>query len=191
MIFSLLLDILVAVLLVVTIVYAVMLNRRLGILRQDRAELEKLTVTFADALRRAEDGIGRLKATADTLQDRIDRAQSLRDDLAFLTERGGSAADRLEDLVRAARKEAGVGPASAPAARAGLAAATAAAAAAAVVPEPAAPKVRPVPPPAPKPEAPLKAAPETRPAPRNPLQGLPEPRSEAERELLKALESAR
>jgi hypothetical protein len=185
--FSLLLDILVAILLVVTIVYAVLLNRRLGVLRQDRAELERLTLTFADALRRAEDGIGRLKTTADALQDRIDRAQSLRDDLAFLTERGGSAADRLEDLVRTARKEAGVGPATAPAARAGLSAATAAAAAAAV---PEGPKPRPSAPP-PKTDPTLKAPAETRPAPRNPLQGLPEPRSEAERELLKALESAR
>jgi hypothetical protein len=46
-----------------------------------------------------------LKKTADTLKERIDNAQALRDDLAFLIDRGGSAANRLENTVRAARKE--------------------------------------------------------------------------------------
>jgi len=41
---SLMLDILIAVLLVVTIVYAIILNRRLGNLRRDREELEQLAI---------------------------------------------------------------------------------------------------------------------------------------------------
>lgn len=103
--FSLVLEILVAGLLVVTISYTVMLNRRLRTMRQDKLALEKLAAKFVDSTVRAEESITRLKATADELKERIDRAQSLRDDLAFLTERGGSAADRLESLVREARKE--------------------------------------------------------------------------------------
>ncbi len=108
--FSLALDVLVAVLLVITIGYAMVLNRRLGRLRRDKSELEKLAATFGQATARAEESIGRLKKTADTLKERIDNAQALRDDLAFLIDRGGSAADRLEETVRAARKEGGSRP---------------------------------------------------------------------------------
>ncbi len=103
--FSLALDVLVAVLLVITIGYAMVLNRRLGRLRRDKSELEKLAATFGKATARAEENIGRLKKTADALKERIDNAQALRDDLAFLIDRGGSVADRLEETVRAARKE--------------------------------------------------------------------------------------
>ena len=108
--FSLVLDILVAGLLVVTISYAVVLNRRLRTMRQDKAELEKLAASFGAATTRAEDSIGRLKSTADDLRERIDKAQALRDDLAFLIDRGGSTADRLEEAVRAARDKAPVAP---------------------------------------------------------------------------------
>lgn len=104
--FSLVLDILVAGLLVVTISYAVMLNRRLRIMRQDKAELEKLATKFADATVRADDSITKLRATADDLKGQIEKAQGLRDDLAFLVERGGGTADRLEQTIRTARKEA-------------------------------------------------------------------------------------
>ncbi len=100
---SLILNILVAILLVVMIGYAVSLNRRLDGLRRNKAELEKLASTFGEATMRAGDSIFKLKSTADELQDRMDKAAALRDDLAFLIERGGSSADRLEDAVRAGR----------------------------------------------------------------------------------------
>ena len=102
--FSLVLEILVAGLLVVTISYTVMLNRRLRTMQQDKQALERLAAKFVESTVRAEESITRLKNTADELKERIERAQSLRDDLAFLTERGGSAADRLETMVREARK---------------------------------------------------------------------------------------
>ncbi|MEO5338608.1 MAG: DUF6468 domain-containing protein [Magnetospirillum sp. WYHS-4] len=192
MVFALLLDILVAVLLAVTIVYSVILNRRLGVLRQDKAELERVAATFGEATRRAEDSIGRLRDMADTLQEQIKKAQALRDDLAFLMDRGGATADRLEDAVRSARKESAPAGGVTGGTRPAVSLATAAAAAAAAAPQPAA---APEPPrakiPIPKVDTGLKAPPETRPATRSPLQGIPEPRSEAERELLKALESAR
>jgi len=123
--FSLVLEILVAGLLVVTISYTVMLNRRLRTMRQDKLALEKLAAKFVDSTMRAEESITRLKATADDLKERIDRAQGLRDDLAFLTERGGSTADRLESLVREARKEAPADQPRTPAKGSGRAAAPA------------------------------------------------------------------
>ena len=110
--YSLIVDILVAVLLVVTIAYAMVLNKRLAKLRGDKAKLEKLAANFRDSTARAEESIHKLKHTADLLQARIDKAQALRDDLAFLIDRGGQAADSLEDLVRETREAVGVKPRS-------------------------------------------------------------------------------
>lgn len=142
--FSLVLDILVAGLLVVTISYAVMLNRRLRTMRQDKSELEKLAVKFADATVRAEESTSRLRKTAEELRNGIDKAKSLREDLTFLIDRGTSTCDRLEESVRLARREAPPGPR------------------------------------------------EVKPEPKRPVEILEEdPKSEAERELIKALRSAR
>ena len=44
-----------------------------------------------------------LRSTTGALQDCIDRAEVLRDDLQFLIDRGTSAADRLEAVVRSSR----------------------------------------------------------------------------------------
>ena len=65
MTFTLALDILVAGLLVVTIAYAVVLNRRLGMLRRDKTELEGLAANFGEATMRAGDSIVKLKTTAE------------------------------------------------------------------------------------------------------------------------------
>lgn len=107
---SLILDVLVAILLVVFIAYAMVLNRKLGMLRRDKTELEKLAATFGDSTVRAEDSIRNLKSTADDLQVRIAKAQALADDLAFLIDRGSSSADRLEETVRTARDTAATLP---------------------------------------------------------------------------------
>lgn len=110
------LDIVVILLLVPTIVYAVILNRRLTALRKSRDELSKVVSSFNEATMRAEAGIPKLKkATAEAgglLKDRVEKAQTLRDDLAFMIERAEELASRLEGAVRAARSE---GVASAPA----------------------------------------------------------------------------
>ncbi|MEK9753964.1 MAG: DUF6468 domain-containing protein [Rhodospirillaceae bacterium] len=76
---SLILDIVLAVLLVVTIGYAVVLNRRLGALRQNKDELERLASGFVETTSRAERGIGELRAMTYILQYRCARAVSLRD----------------------------------------------------------------------------------------------------------------
>ena len=110
--FSLILDIFVAVLLVVTISYAVILNKRLGSLRGDREELQKLALSFGEATGRAEESIAELRSTTELLQERIKRAEALREDLVFLMERGNTAADRLESLVRTARDDVGAAPQS-------------------------------------------------------------------------------
>lgn len=103
--FSIALDLIVAVLLAITIGYGVVLNRKLGNLRSFKSELGSLSTKFGDATARADDSVGKLKKIANGLQDNMDKARSLRDDLVFLIDRGDATADRLEGVVRSARKE--------------------------------------------------------------------------------------
>ncbi len=103
---SLFLDMALIVLLAVTIGYAVSLNRKLMGLRRNKAEMEKLAAAFSQATLKADDGIGRLRTNTDALQAQVDKAQGLRDDLAFLLERANTAADRLEDAIRTSRTRA-------------------------------------------------------------------------------------
>jgi len=104
---SMLLDVVVVALLVPTIVYAVILNRKLEGLRRNRDELAKMISAFQDATVRAEAGIPKMKGAVEevgsTLKDAMDRAQTLRDDLAFMSERADSMANRLEAQLREAR----------------------------------------------------------------------------------------
>ena len=166
--FSLILDIFVAVLLVVTISYAVTLNKRLGTLRRDREELQKLAKSFGEATVRSEASINELRSTTEVLQERIKRAEALREDLVFLMERGNGAADRLEALVRSARDDVVVSP------------------------QPARPAPEATDGARPAADAPKTGAAETRAAPRADRDQRPAPDtpSDAERELLKALRSA-
>ncbi|MBL6942597.1 MAG: hypothetical protein ISR53_10610 [Rhodospirillales bacterium] len=100
---SLAFDIAFAGLLVITIGYAIVLNRKLGNLRRHKEELERLALTFSQSTARADDSIQRLKSSTDVLQKGIEKAQGLRDDLSFLIDRGTLAADRLEVGVRGTR----------------------------------------------------------------------------------------
>ncbi len=99
----------VAILLVATIIYAAVLNRRLGLLRSDKAELQSLVQSFAAASQQAEAGVAGLKSAAEEigrkLEKKIEQAQSLREDLTYMLERGGLVADRLEATIRARREE--------------------------------------------------------------------------------------
>jgi hypothetical protein len=104
------LDIVVSVLLIATIGYAVMLNQRLTQLRKNRDDMAKIIVSFNEATVRAESSIPKLKKAAEdagtALQERVEKAQSLRDDLAFMIERADTMANRLENSVKSARGEA-------------------------------------------------------------------------------------
>ena len=104
---TLALDIVVAVLLLATIAYAMVLSRRLGALRDDKAQLQALVKSLDDSSRRAEAGIAALKTAADEigrgLQEKVERGQALRTDLTYILEMGGTLADRLEGAIRAGR----------------------------------------------------------------------------------------
>ena len=96
-----------AVLLVAVIVYAVLLNRRLGNWREGRAELARASSEFVKAAERAEAALAELRAASEAsgrlLEDQTRKALSLRDDLEVLMSRAEPAADRLMDAVRPPR----------------------------------------------------------------------------------------
>ena len=93
------LDIGVAILLLATIGFCAILNRRLAALRRNEGELAQVLVQFNEAAARAEAGVTRLKEasheSAGTLRERIEEARALCDDLAFMTQRGGKIAAEL------------------------------------------------------------------------------------------------
>jgi hypothetical protein len=94
-------------LLATTLFHAVRLERALGVLKRDRAVLEDLVAGFNESTRAAEAGVERLRASTDgagrQIARQIEQAQRLRDDLTFLSERGERLAERLEGAVRSAR----------------------------------------------------------------------------------------
>jgi chromosome segregation ATPase len=112
------LEIVLVVLLGATLFQAVRLERALGVLKRDRASLEGLVEHFNASTRQAESGIQRLREAVDgagrDIDDRLTKSVSLKDDLAFLTERGDRLADRLDNLIRAARPLAQDRPANTP-----------------------------------------------------------------------------
>ena len=110
-----LLEAVLVLLLSATLFHAVRLERALGTLRRDRAALETLVASFNDSTRLAEDGVERLRVAADIagkqIARQVDRANGLKEDLLFLTERGEKLADALERRVTDARQLEGSRPA--------------------------------------------------------------------------------
>jgi hypothetical protein len=103
-------DGIVSILLLITICYAMILSRKLNALRRDKVALKALVTQFADASASAEAGVAGLRAAAHdigrTLEKKLQDAQSLRDDLGYMIERGGATADRLEGTLRTRREAA-------------------------------------------------------------------------------------
>jgi len=177
--YGLVFDAVICVLLVTTIGYAVVLNRKLNVLRSARGELEKLFADFAAATGQAEGGLQALKdgsaQASDSLAKNVSDACRLADEMAFLVKKGNEIADRLEVQVAASRKV------SVPAQAAALAAAGLAAAPERTV---AAPAMDPV-----KPQAPQDPAAEA--AARGIAKIAKRKLSGADSELMRALQAIR
>ncbi|MEX2642449.1 MAG: DUF6468 domain-containing protein [Acetobacterales bacterium] len=111
------LDIVVAVLLSGVIVYAHLLNRRLGALRRHKSELLELVAGFQEATIRAETSVQTLKASAGeagtALKTQIGQAQTLFDDLDYMVKRSNDTADRLEKAMQRGRGALGPAPVAA------------------------------------------------------------------------------
>lgn len=91
-----------------TLFHALRLERALGVVRRDRAELEGLLSGFNDSTRQAENGVERLRSAADgagrNIARQIEAAANLKDDLVALIDRGERLADRMDGLVRSNRE---------------------------------------------------------------------------------------
>ena len=100
-------DAVVAVLLIATIGYSVVLNRRLSTVRSDRDKFEDVIRNLTAASQRAEAAVANLRTSADDLGKRLDKkideARRLSDDLVYMLERGGTIADRMADLISTGR----------------------------------------------------------------------------------------
>jgi len=103
-----------ACLLLIMIIYAIQLNRRLSRLQADKAYLQKMIVSFNQATERAEASINRLRTAAleanESLQANTKLAKELRSDLSFLIDRAEGMADRLEGSIGASRPQGAVQP---------------------------------------------------------------------------------
>jgi septal ring factor EnvC (AmiA/AmiB activator) len=86
------------------------LDRQVQALRRESGGLADGARGVAEATEAAEAALTRLRATAEgsgrLIAERVATAEKLRDDLAFLTERADTLADRLDGLVRQARPRA-------------------------------------------------------------------------------------
>jgi hypothetical protein len=112
--FGILLDLVVAGLLATAIGYCVLLNRKLGALRADKAQLAETVRGLAEVSLRAEAGIAKLKESAEhlgrALEQKIEAGQGLHDDLTYMIDRGNGLADRLAGGIRKRREEGAPAP---------------------------------------------------------------------------------
>ncbi|WP_419902502.1 DUF6468 domain-containing protein [Kiloniella sp.] len=102
-------NILVAILLIATIVYAAILNKKLDALREAKAEMEGLIHSFAETTMKAEQSLAEFKAHASNtgvgLEKNTSKADGILSDLSYLVDRAEVVADRLEGDLGLARKQ--------------------------------------------------------------------------------------
>lgn len=105
------LDIVLIGLLGFAVSYAMKLTKQLNEMRAGRAEMERFVLAFNATVSRAEAGVQGLKNAArssgDDLEQLIEKGQTLRDELMFLTESADQIATRLTDSAGAAAQKAG------------------------------------------------------------------------------------
>lgn len=112
---SLIVNLLMATLLVVTIAYCWRLNKRIRLLQDSRSELAKIVREFDASTQRATQSIAEIhEATArlsDNIQHKIDKANFLATDLELMIERGSKLIGRTaETPTRVAAREPAVAP---------------------------------------------------------------------------------
>ncbi len=96
---ALVLDIVLIGLLAVALLFGWRLNQQLVKLRHQKTELEGLLLSFGETTLRCEQGVRSLKVSAnevsDTMQQQINRAVQLRDELQFMSDAADQIANRI------------------------------------------------------------------------------------------------
>lgn len=109
---------LIIVLLAVTIGYCWLLNRRIKILQDSRGEMAQLLKHFDESTTKASESIIALqtasKKIGETIQQRMDKANYLIDDLTFMIEKGNKLANQMEASFAVGRAQARVSAAQPP-----------------------------------------------------------------------------
>jgi hypothetical protein len=107
---SLFLNALVTGLLGATIFYCLKLNRRIRVLQDSKSELAELIRQFDESTQLATYSISEIhkasKKINENMQARLDKANYLADDLAFMIEKAGKLADRMEGNISSSRGKA-------------------------------------------------------------------------------------
>lgn len=102
------LDITVILLLVVAILYGFRLNSKINLIRDSRKELSKLFKSFDNTILKAQEGIDELRKASEEassgLQQKIDRASLLIDDLSFVSEKAIKVSTQVLQAIDEARK---------------------------------------------------------------------------------------
>jgi hypothetical protein len=100
MVANLLLNILIVGLLAATISYCWILNRRIKVLQDSKSELAQLLTHFDESTQRASESIIALqtasKKIGENIQHRIEKANFILDDMAFMIEKGSKLSNQLE-----------------------------------------------------------------------------------------------
>ncbi len=100
---GIILDLIILVLLAATIFYSVRLAAGLKAFRESRSELSSLLEKLSVSIEQAEEAIAGLRVAAresgNELQETINQARSLSEELQFINEAGDNLAKRLEDLA--------------------------------------------------------------------------------------------
>jgi len=104
---GLLFDGVISILLLITIIYAVVLNKKLNLIRDGKQDMETLVWNFTEAVKQAEQGLNAVRAAAqeggEALQTRTEAADRLADDLAFLMKKGDITISKLEEIIKRSR----------------------------------------------------------------------------------------
>lgn len=110
-IFSLVIDLSVAALLLAVIIYCKKLSGSIRVLQDGKSEMAKLFAEFDQSIEAAQNSVHELKAATrqseEILSSKLETANSLADDLAFMIERGNKTADQIESNLKGGR---GVAP---------------------------------------------------------------------------------
>ncbi len=100
-------NLVVMVLLVATIAYAIMLNRRLSAFKAMQETMQELAANFTQATNTAQQTVTDLKITAENASGQLtlamDKAKKLKEDLDFMVDRGDVTVKRLEEGIDHAR----------------------------------------------------------------------------------------
>lgn len=104
---SLTLNLFVALLLGVTIFYCLKLNKRIRVLQDSKSELAQLIEKFDMSTQQATYSIQEIhkasKKINENIQTKLDKANYLADDLAFMIEKANKMADRMEGTITSSR----------------------------------------------------------------------------------------